>query len=69
MIQKTVEVLMKCSLHAKFENSCQTGNQGKFSRNAMYAYLLFSCFMFRHVKAFFLYRNEAYIFPILGLAK
>ena len=41
----------------------------KFSQNAMYAYPLYSCFIYRHVKAFFLYWNKLYIFPILGLAK
>ena len=41
----------------------------KFSRNAMNAYLLYSCFIYRHVQAFFLYRNKSYIFLILGLAK
>ena len=28
-----------------------------------------SSFMYRHIKAFFLYRNNSYIFPILRLAK
>ena len=41
----------------------------EFSRNAMYVYLLYSCFIYRHIKAFFLYRNKSYIFPMLGLAK
>ena len=41
----------------------------KFSRNAMNAYLLYWCSIYRHVKVFFLYRNKSYIFPILRLAK
>ena len=34
-----------------------------------YIYMLYSCFMYRHVQTFFLYRNKLYIFPLLGLAK
>ena len=41
----------------------------KFSRNAINAYLLYSCFIYRHIQPFFLYRNKLYIFPMLGLAK
>ena len=41
----------------------------KFVRKAMYANVLYSCFIYRKVKAFFLYRNKSYIFPILGLVK
>ena len=39
------------------------------SWNDMHAYLLYSCLIYRYVKAFFLYRNQTYIFPILGLPK
>ena len=38
----------------------------KFSQIAKYAYLLYSCFIYRHVQAFFLYRSKSYIFPLLG---
>ena len=30
---------------------------------------VYSCFIYKHVQAFFLYRNKSYIFPSLGLAK
>ena len=36
---------------------------------AMYAYLLYSCFIYKHVQALFLSRNKSCIFPMLGLAK
>ena len=32
-----------------------------FSQNTMYAYLLYSWFIYRHVHAFFLYWNKSYI--------
>ena len=35
----------------------------------MYAYLLYSCFIYRHIQAFFLYQNKLYIFQKLVLAK
>ena len=41
----------------------------KCSQNAIYAYLLYSCFINRCVQAFFLYRNKSYIILMLGLAK
>ena len=40
----------------------------KFSRNSMYAYLLY-IFIYIHAQVFFLYRNKSYIFPMLWLAK
>ena len=35
----------------------------------MQSYQLYSCFIYRHIQAFFLYQNKSYIFPLLGLAK
>ena len=34
----------------------------------MYAYLLYSCFIYRHVQALFLNRYTSYIFPMLWIA-
>ena len=39
----------------------------QFLRNAMYAYLLDSCFIYRHVQTVILYQNKLYIFSIVGL--
>ena len=40
----------------------------QFSRNAIYTYLLYSCFIYRHVQTVFQYQNKLYISPIIGLA-
>ena len=40
----------------------------QFSRNAIFAYLLYSCFIYRHVQTVLLYQNILYIFPTVGLA-
>ena len=40
----------------------------KFSRNEMYTYLLYSCFIYRPVQTVFQYKNKLYIFPTEGLA-
>ena len=51
------------SINWAFEETCQ------FSQNAMYEYLLYSCFIsYKHVQTVFLYQNKLYIFPIARLA-
>ena len=40
----------------------------QLSRNATYAYLLYNCFIYRHVHTVFLYQNKLHIFPIIRLA-
>ena len=62
----------QCFVHLEFVKY-QLGlhRNVQVSQNAMYAYLLYSCFIYRYmyIQAFFLYRNKSYTFLILGLAK
>ena len=41
----------------------------KFPLNVTNSYLLYGCFIYRLVPAFFLFRNKSYIFPMQGFAK